>query len=303
MPEQLKLELDTRRQLLRRIKTGSPHVKHLLRVIDDRCGDKAECWPSVRTLAADMEVSERTVQRAIEAAVKQDLLVVLPPNEVRKSNTFRIRWAEMRDRTRQQEDEERARRRMRSEGVTQCHPPGVTVSPPRCQTDTPPVSQCHPKNPLKPQTKPPLKPCGNDGGDGDLKSGQGGVWTVITLEQLGDLGQVQRLYAHALRRRWVRADDRVRFFAAARSVFRRASGLAGPDVEPIDNPGAAFTRIVKRRMWLGSDADEDWAHDAINRIDPKPAPPPRTSALDQVEDVDATRKQQIAAMLEKIGRG
>lgn len=64
---------------MRQLQTGDPHVKHLLRVLDDHAFDSTDAWLKIQTIAAEMCAPVRTVERAIARAKAAGYLVTLRP--------------------------------------------------------------------------------------------------------------------------------------------------------------------------------------------------------------------------------
>lgn len=87
----------------------------------------------------------------------------------------------------------------------------------------------------------------------------------ITLGTLADPADVQQLFELALERGWVWEVHRHQFFVLAHNVRRRALQPKASE-EPIQSAGAVFTRLVKRREWLGAIEDEEWANQAIAAV-------------------------------------
>ena len=88
----------------------------------------------------------------------------------------------------------------------------------------------------------------------------GGWERELTTRMLNDPQTVDDLFWFAVRKWKLRDIDRLRFHTAAVSVSRRK--------QEITNPPGAFTRIIKRRLWMvASQEDEQLAHRAIRKLD------------------------------------
>jgi hypothetical protein len=113
----------------------SPTHKFVLVCLADQANEQGYCWPAVCTIAEWTCLSDRTVQRAIRDLCAAGLLSVTkrsgrstmyqvhPPQSNMGGDTLSPPMAE---------------------GVSGCHPGGVTVSPEGCQSVTRGVSVCHP---------------------------------------------------------------------------------------------------------------------------------------------------------------
>lgn len=92
-------------------------VHHLMVVLELYAGPTRDfCWPSLKTLAGVMNVTERQVRRLIAQAVQLELLFeIVDTQDGRKTRRFKIRQANMIERARRIEREkpERPRRRRR----------------------------------------------------------------------------------------------------------------------------------------------------------------------------------------------
>lgn len=146
-----------------RVSGGLP-AKAVLVLLADYCGDDHACWPSVPTIARELETTPRTVQRALRA-LETDGLVMIAERKTGKgrttSNHITLDVACAHGGT--------ARGAARGDTVSpvppsERHPTPDTVSPI-------PPSQCHPQNL---QLEPPLEPSSADAEDARA-GGQGAI--------------------------------------------------------------------------------------------------------------------------------
>jgi hypothetical protein len=297
--------IDDRRALLRGLPVTSPPVKLLLYILADRVGTGNDVTIKVKTLAAEMCASVRTVQRAAREAETLDYLRVINADDYERSeNTYRLMWPEIEERSIKE-------RRRREADQARKSPRAVPTKPPRggCQIVTPLVTDCHgggdriartmvPKmvrmvsleTPSNLQTTKPLVPLvpsrENPPKDPELPSDQRrdaavhdwyGWGVEITLAMLASRQDVQTLFEIARARDWVYESDRLRFFSVARSVRRRA------EAGSISSPGGAFSRVIKRRQWgFASLEDEDQAEKAIHDLDSRTIKPDRDHSVESM---------------------
>ena len=100
---------------------GDSYAKHALRVLCDFAGESCDCWPSYTTIARAMECSPRQAKRSVAHLGEHKIILIFPPRRGRRSNTYRLRDAEIENRS-------KAAKAVRD----QCH------------TDTPAVTDSHP---------------------------------------------------------------------------------------------------------------------------------------------------------------
>lgn len=288
-----------RRDILRRLPTRTTDEKHLIRILDDHAGDGSDCWLKLSTIAAEMGCSTRTVQRAIQDAIEDEYLIVIPKHMTdRPCNTYRLRRAEMRDKSGLARD----LAEHEAEGGV-----GDNLASTTCQVVTDYVPSWRPvgdnlasskKPPLKPPIKPPLKPCDRtlfdpprpDGTDGVLKSDFGGWGVEITIDTLKRPSEVQKLFERAQANWGLLPADRLRFFSVATSLRRRAEKPGSK----IDDVGKAFSGIIKNRLWQQATGDdEDRARRALRYLDVPPEQRRRQS--EEIEpDPRQAMKQRLA---------
>ena len=70
-----------------------PRLKFILVVLADAADDQGVCWPRISTVARNVGVSTRTVQRAIQYLVRQKLVTVQPqlrPDGSSSSNRYQL---------------------------------------------------------------------------------------------------------------------------------------------------------------------------------------------------------------------
>lgn len=82
--------------------------------------EAGECWPSISTIAKFAGVSDRTVQRAMTTLVKKSWVTTSHPTTV-KSTVYRIKMP--------YGCQNVTGVTLSPIGVSECHPPGVTLSP------------------------------------------------------------------------------------------------------------------------------------------------------------------------------
>lgn len=346
------MELSQFRQALQTLRTGTTHLKHLLRVLYDRASlleESWDCWVSKQALAAELEVSVKTVERSMCLGEGQGFFLITGYEEAGKKYCFRLRPAEIRDQWRQQAAERpggianaslpgRTSRRPggiadvagvpvegRSGGIANVPRPRVsrtdsplpsgTVSPDR-ETLSPPSETVSPeKETLSPKNGTgSLARFGQVGIGGyknsntnlanrreteSLGSGVGThslKWPEISASDLADPRTIERLYQLALARQWVRDIDRLRVFTAAVSIRRRHLH-PDTDSEPIRVPGAAFTKVLKRKCWVGGESDEDMASTMLATLD-QPSRLLRSETFEE-DDESRRREEQVMALATK----
>jgi hypothetical protein len=196
IPGQLTFPFNIRMKILRKLKTGWTHAKHLLRVLDDHAGDGTDCWLKQETIAEEMETSVTTVKRAVKVAVNDELLIVS-----RKSrhgcNLYRLRRAEMRDKA-----------GLSFEGDLPKDQPGLSEPDATGQPDRSEGSTCTLRGA---NLAPPLKPSleahieapmdGKHGADGDFDKCEEHARDQLHIEPaelLGPLEAIERIFERYL---------------------------------------------------------------------------------------------------------
>ncbi|WP_409969117.1 helix-turn-helix domain-containing protein [Bengtsoniella intestinalis] len=58
--------------------------------LKDRAGAGNDCWPAVKTIASDLNLSRSTVKRALQDLVKVDLIAKVPRYRENGSNTSNL---------------------------------------------------------------------------------------------------------------------------------------------------------------------------------------------------------------------
>ena len=110
-----------------------PTERFVLYAIANYADEHGRCWPGLNAIMVYTGLSRRTIIRAISDLKNRGLLSTqerLRNNGSRTSNHYMMNF--MNPAWKPQ--------------VSQRHPPRVTVTPPPCQVDTPPVSGWHPQN-------------------------------------------------------------------------------------------------------------------------------------------------------------
>lgn len=164
----------------------------------DRVGDRLECWPKVATLAADVAMSRRTVQRHIQALEAAGLVTRLPGKSTRtgrqSANFYRLELWEVAEELR-----ETAVARPKSRGVRIDTPAdlrgdrtdagGVSELTRRGDNpDAPSSKEVNRKvnrNQNHPPTTPPVESVSDGMGNGDCCTIQGGliIWRSPAFER------------------------------------------------------------------------------------------------------------------------
>jgi hypothetical protein len=116
-PKEVQLEVSfaSRLNALKKPWHVPPGVHHLMIVLELYCGTNRDfCWPSLKTLAEVMNVTERQVRRLIAQAVALELLFeIVEKRDAKKVRRFKIRQANMIELARRIEREKPARPRRR----------------------------------------------------------------------------------------------------------------------------------------------------------------------------------------------
>lgn len=127
--------------------------KFVLLVLAQHCEhDGTNAWPSVKTISKKTGLSERTVQRSLRSLVKSGQVAIQSEATITKPRVYKLVGGVT----------------MSPQGVSPCHPRGVTVSPGRCHTVQEGVSPCHPNRPRESslQSSKDLNPSSPQNGEG-----------------------------------------------------------------------------------------------------------------------------------------
>lgn len=125
---------------------GTPSLKAvLLKLADCAADDGTRCYPSVPRVAAETELSERTVTRALGDLREKGLISIVAEGGGARSTEYQINLSALAELGKKQA---MAQTQDVVSPLTECHPcHGVTpdtVSPDPCHGVTSPLTQCHP---------------------------------------------------------------------------------------------------------------------------------------------------------------
>jgi DNA-binding MarR family transcriptional regulator len=67
-----------------------PRAKAVYMYLKDRSGKDNSCWPALKTIAGDLSLSKRTIQRALDDLLKAGLLVKEPRHRENGSFTSNL---------------------------------------------------------------------------------------------------------------------------------------------------------------------------------------------------------------------